>query len=241
MISSPSKSPESGKRSGDVSPPGLAGTSAERRYLFWVSIFGSCLLRSWGATLRISIDGYDRVVERKKIKPGVILASWHNRIFLIQYRHRNQQVQLLQSTHWDSMRLAAINARMGYGIVWGSSTRRGREGLGEIIEKAGAGHDIAFTPDGPKGPACRAKKGVVVAASRTGCPIIPIAWYGSRVLRLGSWDGFLLPVPFSRCGIFYGEPIDIPSTLDEGELKRYTGIVEDELNRIAKKSEAYFS
>ena len=241
MISCPPEPPDGGKRTGGVSPPGLVVSSAERRYLFLLSVLGSFLLRSWGATLRISTEGYDRVAERRKSKGGVILTCWHNRIFLLQYQHRNQQVQLLQSTHWDSRRFAAINVRMGYGIVWGSSTRRGREGLRDIIEKAVAGHDIAFTPDGPKGPACRAKKGVVLAASRTGLPIVPMAWYGSSVYRLGSWDRFLLPAPFSRCGIFYGEPLDVPPDLDEGELTRYLGIVDDELNRIARKSEISFS
>jgi len=46
--------------------------------------------------------------------------------------------------------------------------------------------------------------GAVIAAQRTGVPIIPIRVSASRAWRLKSWDRFLIPKPFARVDIHYG-------------------------------------
>ena len=44
----------------------------------------------------------------------------------------------------------------------------------------------------------------MIAAQRTGVPIIPIRVRASRAWRLKSWDRFLIPKPFARVDIHYG-------------------------------------
>jgi lysophospholipid acyltransferase (LPLAT)-like uncharacterized protein len=65
---------------------------------------------------------------------------------------------------------------------------------------------VAITPDGPRGPARRFASGALVVAQRAGAPIIPLAVATRRAWRLKSWDGFLIPKPFARITVAYGEP-----------------------------------
>lgn len=51
------------------------------------------------------------------------------------------------------------------------------------------------------------KLGVAQLARITGRPVIPIAFSCSRGKRFSSWDRFLLPYPFSRGVILWGEPL----------------------------------
>ena len=55
----------------------------------------------------------------------------------------------------------------------GSSTRGGIRALHALLRKVREGYDVAFTPDGPKGPARAAQIGVVQTARLSGLPIIP--------------------------------------------------------------------
>src|SRR5439155_13172951 len=69
----------------------------------------------------------------------------------------------------------------------------------------GSGRSAAVTPDGPRGPAHVFAPGAAIAAQRTGAPIIPVRASASRAWRLKSWDRFLIPKPFARVDVHYGE------------------------------------
>jgi hypothetical protein len=53
---------------------------------------------------------------------------------------------------------------------------------------------------------------------------------------MGSWDRFLLPLPFGRGVAIWGEPITVPADADDAELERLRRQVEDTL--IALTAEA---
>jgi lysophospholipid acyltransferase (LPLAT)-like uncharacterized protein len=72
-----------------------------------------------------------------------------------------------------------------------------------------AGSEIAITPDGPRGPARSVAPGVLAVAHRSGVPIVPIGVWARRGWHLKSWDRFLIPRPFTRVQIAYGDPITV--------------------------------
>lgn len=76
-----------------------------------------------------------------------------------------------------------------------------------LLRKAADGWDIAFTPDGPRGPLREVQPGVILAAAATGLPIQPVAIAASRAKLLRSWDRFMVPLPFSKVHFVYGEPL----------------------------------
>ena len=66
---------------------------------------------------------------------------------------------------------------------------------------ARSGEDIAITPDGPRGPAYRFNPGTALLAQITHCTIVMVPSKFHCALRLKTWDGFYIPLPFSRVDI----------------------------------------
>src|SRR5208283_4835647 len=107
--------------------------------------------------------------------------------------------------------------------VRGSSSRRGPQALLEMATLAGLGYDLAITPDGPRGPRYVVQDGVMSLAQVTGLPIVPFSFFARRKICLRSWDGFQIPLPFSRCEINVARPIRVPrdaTDSERGELRR---------------------
>ena len=83
-------------------------------------------------------------------------------------------------------------------------------GLRELLRKCKQGYDLAFTPDGPRGPLGVVQPGVILAAAASGFPVQPVAIAASRARRLRSWDRFLVPLPFAAVHVVYGDPLSVP-------------------------------
>jgi lysophospholipid acyltransferase (LPLAT)-like uncharacterized protein len=54
------------------------------------------------------------------------------------------------------------------------------------------------------------------------------------------WDKYLLPVPFTRGIVLYGEPIIVSGT-DEAELETKRKELETALNKLMAQADAHFS
>ncbi|HOC49758.1 MAG TPA: lysophospholipid acyltransferase family protein, partial [Verrucomicrobiota bacterium] len=117
----------------------------------------------------------------------------------------------------DGALLAAILECFGVQPVRGSSSRRGPQALLELSGWAERGYDLAITPDGPRGPCYVVQEGVIGLAQVTGLPIVPASCRLGRKVRLRSWDGFQVPLPFSRCDVVIGAPVRVPRDAAEAE------------------------
>lgn len=181
-----------------AAPPIVHEISGWRRALLWP--FG-LLLKIWGRTLRFEESPEDLRHWTKKDVP-VAIVLWHNRLFLaaeIVRRYRQGRVPYaLVSASQDGAWLTAFFALAGLHAVRGSSSRLGREAATALVEVLRAGHDVGITPDGPRGPCYDLKPGSVIVARRTRAPVLLVGGEFSSAWRLGSWDGFYLPRPFSR-------------------------------------------
>jgi len=66
-----------------------------------------------------------------------------------------------------------------------------------------------MVPDGPRGPARRLQGGIVALAATTGAPIVPVGVAARPARRLGSWDRFMIPIPFARCALVVGDLVEV--------------------------------
>jgi hypothetical protein len=135
-----------------------------------------------------------------------IYALPHGHLLPLLWYHRRQGVAVVVSEHRDGEIIAQVARRLGYRTVRGSTTRGAARALLGVIRELEEGHPVAFTPDGPRGPAGSFAPGTVVASQRSGCPILPVAAGAKRAWRLRSWDRFMIPKPFAKVTVAYGEP-----------------------------------
>jgi lysophospholipid acyltransferase (LPLAT)-like uncharacterized protein len=172
-----------------------------------VSHAGAWLMRALIATLRFRVNDLAGVLG-KPPEPRLLWAFWHNRLFVVPHLFNRflplRRGAALASASRDGAVVAAFLERFGIRPVRGSSSRRGAAALLEMKRLIGEGYDIGITPDGPRGPRYQLNPGIVHLAQSTGLQIIPLHVEYSRCFRFKSWDGFMVPLPFSRVEITLG-------------------------------------
>jgi lysophospholipid acyltransferase (LPLAT)-like uncharacterized protein len=185
---------------------------------------GAGLMRLLFATLRIRVHDPHGHLSAPPPHP-VIYAFWHNRIlaitaaFLRVYPPGRRGVLVLTSASKDGMWLGLVARHLGMGSVRGSSSRRGATAMRELLDRVAAGHDIAITPDGPRGPRYTLGSGLVYLAQKADIPVIPCHARFGRALRLETWDRFVIPLPFSRLDVTLGQPERVPPGAEGAEFE----------------------
>ena len=124
---------------------------------------------------------------------------------IVEEHNRTPGLAALVSASKDGAFLAGILECFGVQPVRGSSSRRGPQALLELTTWAERGYDLAITPDGPRGPCYVVQDGVMSLAQLTGLPIVPVSYHVNWKIQLKSWDRFQIPLPFSRCEMYFGK------------------------------------
>jgi lysophospholipid acyltransferase (LPLAT)-like uncharacterized protein len=179
---------------------------AERRIARLARV-GTWLVRVLGATWRIRVRNDDALRAMRADREPIVFSLWHGHLLPLLYHHRREGVTVLISEHGDGEIIARVAEGLGFRTVRGSTSRNGARALLEasrVIEQRG---DLAFTPDGPRGPARKVAPGVAIVAHRTGAPVIAAVAHAHSPWRLSTWDRFEIPRPFSRITIAYSDPL----------------------------------
>ena len=194
-------------------------SEAPTRKIAWSSRLGSAFIQTLARTWRIRAVNEERYARERAAGRPVVLVLWHGEMLPLLYYHRNRQIAVLVSEHGDGEIIARILTDFGFRLVRGSSSRGAARALIAVDRELEAGHDVGITPDGPRGPLHSVAPGALLAAHRAGVRMVPLAATASAFWQLGSWDRFMIPKPFARVTIAYGDPIAVeaPSSREAGE------------------------
>ena len=172
-------------------------------------------------TGRWTIEGADIPLRFHGEGRAIIVAFWHSRLLMMPYAwHRRAAFHMLISAHIDGRLIAGAVSYFGIEWIAGSSSEGGGSALRTMLRRLKAGDCVGITPDGPDGPAMRAKPGIVAVARLSGAPMIPLAYATGRRRILQSWDRFHLPLPFTRGVIIWGEPVMVAANADDHAMER---------------------
>jgi hypothetical protein len=196
---------------------------------------GGAALDALMRTTSVRTEGEENFRQFWDRKQPVVFTLWHGRLLPCTYHHRHQGVVTLISQHRDGEYITRVVRKWGYTTVRGSSSRGGLDALRELVRHLRAGRSLAMTPDGPRGPREKMKPGPLLAAQLTGAPIIPVVSGASRASYFGGWDRFMIPHPFARLQIAYGEPVYVPRRADEGQMEAISAEVEARLGVLMKR------
>ena len=192
-------------------------------------------IRALNWTWTIRETGRERLNAAIDASEPTIAAFFHGRIFLL-LRHMTK----IPNANWVSMcsrsldgeAMAQVEERLGLHVVRGSSGEGGLEALQEMIRlvRSQPGFGAGLAVDGSRGPRGHVQGGIVRMARWTGGRILPITASATRgwIFRR-SWDRTLLPFPFARVEIAYGEPIDVPRSLNAAQIESLREKVEESL------------
>lgn len=173
-------------------------------------ILGGRLIRLLASTWRYRVLSEDELTKLRATGAPFVFSIWHGQLLPLLWHHRGQGVAILVSEHKDGELIARFAESLGYGTIRGSSSRGAAGALLGLVRALKDGREVGITPDGPRGPACSYAPGAAVAASKAGALVLPMAAHANRAWRLNSWDRFMIPKPFARVTVAYGEPVRLP-------------------------------
>lgn len=110
----------------------------------------------------------------------------------------------------------------------------------EAVKVLKKGAVLCFTPDGPRGPSGIVQGGLMVMAKKSGQPIIPIGMSTNRRWLIKSWDRYMIPKPFSRGVMVFGEPIFVPSDATDDQVESLRQKAELAIHQAEIDAEAHF-
>ncbi len=198
---------------------------------------GPLIIKLLGSTLRIEISGRQNVGQARKIAGNVIYVFWHGRLLLLTYLHRNEGINVLVSTHQDGEYIARIISELGFRTVRGSTTRGATKAVLNLLEVGARKQDIGITPDGPRGPRECCQAGAIYLAKKTGLPVIPVGVSHRPSLVLSSWDRFMIPLPFAKCAVVYGQARVYDRSVSEESIQEAKLDLERDLKAVTREAD----
>lgn len=195
--------------------PDWRASRTKRAQIALISGLGYPVVAALGSTYRFKVHGLDHLRAAEALgRP--IHAFWHGRILpgTVFFKHRG--IVVLTSENFDGEWIARIITKFGFGTARGSSSRNAGKGLRQMVRDLKQ-HPVAFTLDGPRGPARIAQPGAVWLSKVTGNPIIPFHLEANRHWSLNSWDSTQIPKPFATVAVAFDPPLVVPG--DAGELE----------------------
>lgn len=182
-------------------------------------------------TCRIEVHGVDRFVEIAKKSPCIV-ALWHNRLAAVPeifHRFASQfSYTAFISKSRDGEPLARLTTSYSIGKVLRVPHNARHHALSQMINLLKSRDSILLiTPDGPRGPRYEVKPGLIMAAREAKAEIVPFSWTVDRAWKLKTWDQMMIPKPFSKINVYFGEPIKLTA---EADLEQDEQLVHDALS-----------
>ena len=204
------------------------------------SLASTACIRQWIGTLDCRGDYLDPTVDpvHPDYRGAKIYVFWHENILLPLYLRGHSNISMLLSRHWDANILDRVARMMGFGVVRGSTFNGGSTALRELAERAAHGN-LTITPDGPRGPRRRLAAGCVFLASTLRIPIVAMGFGYERPWRLGTWDRFAIPRPWSRARGVVSRAIAVPPDLDRDGIEWHRAGLERLLVHLSDDAEAW--
>ncbi len=179
------------------------------------------LFYSW--TFRLKIENDKDWMDYRRNGGVVLICGWHQQFFSAirpfkNYKTFNPSLMISQSK--DGEIVAKMALRNGWNPVRGSSSKGGMEALKKMIINLKENRLAAHIVDGPRGPSGVVKAGVIRLAHAANAVIVPFSVSAEKAWYFNSWDKFLLPKPFSKVILRFGEIIQFDRAKDREVFER---------------------
>lgn len=190
------------------------------------------LSRMLFATCRVRVYGGENLDRCEAQTNPCVAVFWHYSVFAVIAFSRGRGWAAMVSASQDAEFVARILARQGVVTVRGSRNRGGFSALKGLIGLMRQGYNAVIVADGSQGPARIMQAGAILLAGKNAAPILPLAVAADRYWAFRSWDRTLLPKPFARLDLWYGEPMTVPEKAGAEEIEQCRLEMEQRLNAL---------
>ncbi|MBU2490692.1 MAG: lysophospholipid acyltransferase family protein [Proteobacteria bacterium] len=201
----------------------LLTTRPVLRIIYWV-------IRLYLGTIRLKVENEKPWTDIVEGGGRVLLCTWHQQFFAAIRHFRNYRKwhpALMISKSNDGELIAGVASRTGWNPVRGSSSRAGKEALAEMVQCLRKSGLAAHILDGPRGPAGKVKAGAIRLALDSDAVIVPFCIEAENAWYFNSWDRFMVPKPFSRATLRYGDCIRLEPAETEEQFEKNRILLEN--------------
>ena len=195
-----------------------------------VAVFlGYSAVRLISGSLKLKVEGWEKFAANDK---KLIICGWHGKslIFANYFRKRGYWVIISNSNDGDIQNDVVL--KLGYKTIRGSTAREGVRAALQGVKKLKEGETMAITPDGPRGPSGVVQGGVMLMAGKSGAGLVPVGISAQKAWYARSWDKYMMPKPFSKARMIFGDPIIVPEGSSEAEVEEIRLKLEAEIHRL---------
>jgi lysophospholipid acyltransferase (LPLAT)-like uncharacterized protein len=199
-----------------------------------IAALGYPFLRTLGSTWTWKVSGAEHVdaIAARGLHP--IHSFWHGRILPATVYFQRRGIVVITSENYDGEWIARIIRKFGYSTARGSTSRGGPKALLQLVRDVRS-KGVAFTLDGPRGPAQMAQPGAVWLAKATGNPLLPFHAEAASCWTLNSWDRTQIPKPFTTVAMAIGEPLYVRRDAGEQALDEWRVRLQDSLTACQRQ------
>jgi lysophospholipid acyltransferase (LPLAT)-like uncharacterized protein len=198
---------------------------------------GYWFIRLIGPTLRVCVsfeEGAQQTIDQRPL----IVSFWHACMVPATYICRDIGVRVMSSNSYDGEYMGRIVRKFGFVPVKGSSSRNAVRALLGLRRALNEGWTVAFTLDGPRGPRYKVKPGPVALARSAGVALSMFHIAAERAWVLNTWDGLIIPKPFTRVLARFGRLIPVPLDASDQDVEHYQQELQEALDRVREFAEA---
>ncbi len=218
--------------------PGPSRFTLRQRVVLRIIIAaGYWFIRLIGPTLRVCVSREEGAQQTVGQRP-LVLNFWHAGIIPATYLFRNAGIRVMSSNSYDGEYMGRIIHKFGFVAVKGSSSRNAVRALLGLRRALQENWSVAFSLDGPRGPRYKVKPGPVSLARSSGVPLSTFHIAVDSAWVLNTWDRLIIPKPFSRVLMRFGNLIPVPANASDEDVERYQQELQDSLDRVREFAEA---
>lgn len=230
-------------KNGPVKPRNPQGAMSFRKRLensnLLAAVLSSTLagyLRLCFATTRWQPRGVDQLLSDLDKGP-VIVILWHCRLMIapLAWPRRTRGIFTLRDPSPAGRLSAETQRRLGLAPIKMHPAESNFAASRRVLKKIHQGHSLGLTADGPLGPTRKAKQAPLEWARASGRPVYLFSWSARRTVQLNTWDGLVLPLPFTR-GLYEFRRWDtfVPRKLTTEDYPPLQDDLSDALDQVAR-------
>ncbi|MBT3175856.1 MAG: lysophospholipid acyltransferase family protein [Desulfobacula sp.] len=192
-------------------------------------IFVYYFIQIYSMTFRLRIANEQKWQDLLKQGRPILLCAWHQQFFSAirhfkTYSKFNPGIMISQSR--DGELISGVANRCGWHTLRGSSSRGGKKAMNAMIEHLKKHRFGAHILDGPTGPIGKVKAGVIKMARETDALVVPFYIRAEQAWFFNSWDRFMLPKPFSKVILTFGDEIHLEPDDTPDNFKKQQQFIE---------------
>ncbi|BCR03241.1 hypothetical protein DESUT3_03100 [Desulfuromonas versatilis] len=190
------------------------------------------LQQSWRVE-GIGLERFDALLARGE---RVMVAFWHGKYLPLFTLLQGRRGCIFASCSFRGEIICGICRHLGYECVQ-IPEGGGDRTLALMLEVLSGRQVAALAVDGPRGPYHQVHRGAILLAAQLGMTLLPASFAANRrtILTI-RWDRMEIPLPFSRLGLAFGEPLRIPRELGGLSFQEWQARLHNDLEEAERRA-----